>query len=91
MSATLSRSEAWSLLTLSAACVAIIANTFQGDGEPMIASLAFSGLAFAITFAFIRWIGPTFVKAGLKGRDLCKPIPKELYDPLPSRGSGPLD
>lgn len=72
MTTTLSRAEAWSLLTLSAACVGIIVNTFHGDGEPLIASLAFSGIAFAFTFSLIRWLGDVFMKANLKGRDMSK-------------------
>ncbi|KAK3338323.1 hypothetical protein B0H65DRAFT_512177 [Neurospora tetraspora] len=67
-----------SLLALSAACVAVLANTFQGDGYPLIASLALSGLAFSATFSMIRWLGPTFMKAGLKGVDMSKHQKKEL-------------
>ena len=72
MSNALSKAETFGLLALSAACVGIIANTFQGDGEPLIASLAFSGIAFAFTFSLIRWLGDTFMAAGLKGRDMSK-------------------
>ena len=72
MTSTLTRSEAWSLLTLSAACVGILVNTFQGDGEPLVASLAFSGIAFAFTFSLIRWLGGIFVRANIKGRDMSK-------------------
>lgn len=79
MSTTLSGAEAWSLLTLSTACVAIIINTFHGDGEPLIASLAFSGLAFALTFSLIRWLGDVFMKANLKGRDMSKLKTIEMY------------
>ena len=70
--ATLSRVEAWSLVALLGACFSIIANTFQGDGEPLIAALAFSGLAFASTYALTRWLGPKFISIGLKGRDMSK-------------------
>lgn len=77
-STSLSRTEALSLLALTAACVAILANTLQGDGEPLIASLALSGLAFAACFALIRWLGPTFIKAGLKGVDMSKHHRKEI-------------
>jgi UDP-N-acetylglucosamine--dolichyl-phosphate N-acetylglucosaminephosphotransferase len=80
MTAVLSRSEAWSLLALTFVCLGIVANTFQGDGEPLIVSLAFSGLAYAATYALIRWLGPTFISAGLKGRDMGKPSKKEMYD-----------
>ena len=78
MAATLSRQETWSLLALFGTCGAILANTFQGDGAPLVASLAFSGLAFSSTYAFVRWSGPSFMKAGLKGKDLGKAIPKEM-------------
>ncbi len=82
MNSTLSRVEAWSLLTLSAACVGIIVNTFQGDGEPLIASLAFSGIAFSFTFSLIRWLGDRFIKANLKGRDMSKLKKVEMYEVL---------
>jgi UDP-N-acetylglucosamine--dolichyl-phosphate N-acetylglucosaminephosphotransferase len=78
MTVALSTSEAWSLLTLVAACCGIIVNTFQGDGAPLIVSLAFSGLAFSAAYVLIRWLGPTFIKAGLKGRDMSKPVRKEM-------------
>ena len=76
--AALGRTEKLSLLSLSAACIGIIANTFQGDGEPLIASLAFSGLAFAFTFCLIRWLGNAFMAAGLKGKDLSKARKPEM-------------
>ena len=79
MTTNLSKVESWNLLTISAACVGIIVNTFHGDGEPLIASLAFSGLAFALTFSLIRWLGDTFMKANLKGRDMSKLRNTEMY------------
>ena len=79
MSATLSKQETWSLLGLFVACIAVIANTFQGDGEPLIASLAFSGIAFASSYSMIRWLGPVFMKAGLKGKDMSKVRKVEMY------------
>lgn len=72
MLSTLTDREAWSLLALSIASFGIIANTCQGDGEPLIASLAFSGLAFSITYSLIRWLGNTFIMANLKGKDMSK-------------------
>lgn len=72
MSTALSSTEAWSLLSLCLACVAVLANTFQGDGEPLIASMAFSGLAFASCYSLIRWLGDAFIRRGFKGKDLCK-------------------
>lgn len=79
MNTTLTRTETWSLLTLVVACLGIIVNTFQGDGEPLIASLALSGIAFAATFCMIRWLGPVFMKAGLKGKDMSKLKQHEMY------------
>ena len=72
MITTLSGTETLSLFALSAACVGIIANTFHGDGEPLIASLAFGGIAFTFAFCLIRWLGNIFMAANLKGRDMSK-------------------
>jgi UDP-N-acetylglucosamine--dolichyl-phosphate N-acetylglucosaminephosphotransferase len=71
-SSSLSRPETLTLLSLSAASLAIIANTFHDDGEPLIASMALSILAFSLCFAMIRWLGPRFMAAGFKGRDMSK-------------------
>lgn len=79
MIAVLSRTESWCLLAFASACVGLLANTFHGDGEALVVSLAFSGLAYSATYALIRWLGPTFIKAGLKGRDMSKPIKKDMY------------
>jgi UDP-N-acetylglucosamine--dolichyl-phosphate N-acetylglucosaminephosphotransferase len=69
----LSRTETVNLGALSIVCIAIFVRTLDADdGEPLIASLALSGFAFAATYAMIRWLGPTFIKAGMKGRDLSK-------------------
>jgi len=64
--------EAYSLASLSLACVGMLANSLQGEGEPLIASIALSGLAFAFSYALLRWLGNAFMKLGFKGRDLCK-------------------
>ncbi|KAL1999197.1 hypothetical protein VTN02DRAFT_4897 [Thermoascus thermophilus] len=77
-SATLTRRETWSLLALVGASLGVIVNTFQGDGEPLIASVALSGIAYAATFSLIRWLGPVFMKAGLKGKDMAKPRKPEM-------------
>ncbi|KAI2607352.1 glycosyl transferase family 4-domain-containing protein [Hypoxylon fragiforme] len=71
-SSTLSRTETLYLTGLALVCVAVLIRTFEGEGEPLIASAALSGLAFASSYAMIRWLGPTFMKAGLKGRDMSK-------------------
>ncbi|KAL2061657.1 hypothetical protein VTL71DRAFT_7034 [Oculimacula yallundae] len=78
----LSFTESLSLLSLTLACVGIISNTFRGDGEPLIASLAFSGIAFAASYSMIRWLGPTFMKAGLKGKDMSKVHKKEIPETM---------
>jgi len=72
MTAALTRTETWSLLVLFGTCAGIVANTLQGDGNPLSASIAFSGAAFAVSFCLIRWLGDTFMKAGLKGKDMSK-------------------
>ncbi|RYO75476.1 hypothetical protein DL766_002563 [Monosporascus sp. MC13-8B] len=72
-SSTLSRTETLNLSGLAVVCAVILARSFEnGEGEPLVASLCFSGLAFAASYAMIRWLGPTFVNAGLKGRDMSK-------------------
>ncbi|KAI0132699.1 glycosyl transferase family 4-domain-containing protein [Xylariales sp. AK1849] len=68
----LTRTETLSLAAVSLLCATLLANTFQGDGEALVASLSLSGLAFAASYAMIRWLGPSFIKAGLKGRDMAK-------------------
>ncbi|CCU83165.1 unnamed protein product [Blumeria hordei] len=78
----LSVTESTCLASISVACLAIIANAFFSDGKPLVASLAFSGLAFSMSFSMIRWLGPTFVKAGLKGKDMSKLHPKELPETM---------
>ena len=79
MSTTLSRTETYSLLSLALACVGVLANTFQGDGEPLIASIAFSGLAFCSSYALIRWLGQAFMRRGFKGKDMSKLKQTEMY------------
>ncbi|KAH6687739.1 glycosyl transferase family 4-domain-containing protein [Plectosphaerella plurivora] len=70
---TLSRNEVLALSAISFASLSLLANTFTGDdGAPLFASIALSFLAFSLCFAMIRWLGPTFVKVGLRGRDLSK-------------------
>jgi UDP-N-acetylglucosamine--dolichyl-phosphate N-acetylglucosaminephosphotransferase len=69
-------------MSLTFACFGIIANTFHGDGEPLIASLAFSGIAFAASYSMIRWLGPTFMKSGLKGKDMSKLHKKEIPESM---------
>ncbi|PWY73596.1 UDP-N-acetylglucosamine-dolichyl-phosphate N-acetylglucosaminephosphate transferase [Aspergillus heteromorphus CBS 117.55] len=81
-SSSLSHWETWRLLVLVGACVGILLNTFQGEGAPLVASTAFSGIAFAVTFSLIRWLGPVFMKAGLKGKDMAKPRRPEIPETM---------
>ncbi len=68
----LTRPETYTLSGLSLASLAILVNAWRSDGEPLFASVAISGLAFAFTYALIRWTGEVFIKRGYKGRDLSK-------------------
>jgi UDP-N-acetylglucosamine--dolichyl-phosphate N-acetylglucosaminephosphotransferase len=80
MSSTLSSKETYALLSLSLACFGVLLNTFKdGSGEPLIASIAFSSLAFAFCYALIRWLGAAFIRRGFKGKDLCKHKQVEMY------------
>lgn len=78
ISTSLSRTEIISNATLTIACFAVLANVFQGDGNPVSASLAFSGIAFSASYCMIRWLGAVFMKAGLHGRDMSKTKKVEL-------------
>ena len=74
----LTRTETLSLWAVLGISVAILVKILQGEGEPLFASIAISGVAFSVTYAMIRWLGPTFIKAGLKGKDMSKTNPKEI-------------
>lgn len=75
---TLTSAETWRLVLLVGAGISILVNTFQGDGAPLVVSIALTSIAFATTFSLIRWLGPTFIKAGLKGKDMAKPRKPEM-------------
>lgn len=77
-STALTTTETISLVALSWASIAVLANTFRGEGEPLIASIAFSALAFAACYALIRWLGDAFIRRGFKGKDLCKTKKTEM-------------
>lgn len=61
------------LLSLVGVCCALLYTVFSGDGEPLVASLAFSGIAFAATYCLICWLGDEFKRVDLKGCDKSKP------------------
>jgi UDP-N-acetylglucosamine--dolichyl-phosphate N-acetylglucosaminephosphotransferase len=69
------------LFTLTGSCTGLIYTVFTGDGEPLIASLGFSGLAFVATYCLICWLGDAFMKAGFKGKDRSKRDQREMCVP----------
>lgn len=84
---SLTAKEALYLSLLTVTCCGIVAHSLRGDVEPVLVSVAFSGIAFAFTYSLIRWLGKAFMKAGLKGRDMSKLRKEEMYvqglPPLP--------
>lgn len=82
-SSSLSLRETLTTLSIALLCVTLLLKTLsRTNGEPLIASLAFSGIAFSSTYSMIRWLGPTFMRAGLKGRDLSKRDRKEIPETM---------
>ncbi|KAI9650937.1 tunicamycin resistance protein [Ciborinia camelliae] len=82
-SSSLTRRESLAHLSLALACLAILLKTLSREnGEPLIASLAFSGIAYSATYSMIRWLGPTFMRAGLKGKDLSKRDRREIPETM---------
>ncbi|KHJ33208.1 putative udp-n-acetyl-glucosamine-1-p transferase [Erysiphe necator] len=82
MISSLSNAESLTLSSLSLSAFLVIAQVLRDDSEPLFASIAFSVIAFAASYAMIRWLGPTFLQAGLKGRDLSKPHKKEIPETM---------
>lgn len=74
----LSGTETYSLSGLAVLCFAVLFNAWKSDGEPLFASLAISGLAFAFSYCVIRWTGDVFLNRGYKGKDLSKKNPIEM-------------
>lgn len=81
----LSSTETYSLGLVVVACLAILYNAWQSDGEPLFASLAISGIGYAFSYALIRWTGDVFLKRGYKGRDMAKKNPIEMWVLLSAR------
>ena len=69
---TLSDKEIVNLLLLASVSFGVLLKTFQGDGQPIVASIAFSAIAFSATYSMIVWLGKAFLAAGLKGQDVSK-------------------
>lgn len=74
----LTATEGYSLSALSVTCLAILYSAFQSNGEPLYASLAIGGLAFAFAYALVQWTGDVFIKRGYKGRDMSKKNATEM-------------
>ncbi|PHH69098.1 hypothetical protein CDD80_7016 [Ophiocordyceps camponoti-rufipedis] len=72
MSSSLTLPETLTLTTLSTTALATLTHTIRTQGEPLAASFALSLAAFALCYAMIRWLGPAFMRAGLRGRDMGK-------------------
>jgi len=66
------------LFSLVGACCGLLYTVFQGDGEPLIASLGFSGIAFAASYCLICWLGNEFKRVGFKGIDRSKADKREM-------------
>ncbi|GAB7351934.1 hypothetical protein MBLNU459_g2472t1 [Dothideomycetes sp. NU459] len=78
MPGALSNSEVLALCTCSGTSLSVLVNTWKTDGAPIFASLALSGLAFAASYAVIRWTGDAFMRAGRKGKDMSKKVAIEI-------------
>ena len=74
----LTSTETYSLSVLSVACISVLVNAWRSDGEPLFASLAISGVAFAFSYALIPWTADVFVRRGFSGKDLSKRNPTVL-------------
>ncbi|KAI5793248.1 glycosyl transferase family 4-domain-containing protein [Geopyxis carbonaria] len=70
------------LFTLCGACIGLIWTVFAGDGEPLVASLGFAGLAFAATYCLITWLGEAFKRVGFVGRDRSKRDKREIPETM---------
>ncbi|EMF10628.1 UDP-GlcNAc-1-phosphate transferase [Sphaerulina musiva SO2202] len=68
----LSGTETTALASISFACLTVLVSSWRNDGEPLYASLAISGLAYAFTYCTIRWTGDVFIKQGFGGDDRSK-------------------
>ena len=77
----LSNTETLSLCAISVASLAILARAIQ-EGEPLVSSLALSGIAFSSTYSLVRWLGDVFMAAGLKGKDMSKPRKVDLPETM---------
>ena len=77
----LSSTETLSLAAITLASGTVLWNAVR-EGEPLISSIAMSGLAFTSAFCLIRWLGSVFMRAGLKGKDMSKPKKLEIPETM---------
>ncbi|KAF3919181.1 Phospho-N-acetylmuramoyl-pentapeptide-transferase [Arthrobotrys entomopaga] len=78
----ISTKEYLALFTLMSGCTAIIIAAFRSHGEPIVASLGFSGFAFAATYCLIPWLGDAFKRVGFKGKDMAKTHRPEIPETM---------
>ncbi|GAB7331448.1 hypothetical protein MBLNU13_g02862t1 [Cladosporium sp. NU13] len=78
----LTSTETYSLSVLSIACISVLVNAWCSDGEPLFASLAISGVAFAFSYALIPWTADVFIRRGFSGKDLSKRNPTVLPEAM---------
>ena len=78
---SLSNTEVLYLSAVSLASTAVLWNAVR-EGEPLISSLALSGIAFSFAYSLIRWLGRVFMAAGLKGKDMSKPRKVEIPETM---------
>lgn len=74
----LTSTETYSLSVLAIACISVLVNAWRSDGEPLFASLAISGVAFAFSYALVPWTGDVFIRRGFSGKDFSKRNPTVL-------------
>ncbi|KAI5291801.1 tunicamycin resistance protein [Ascosphaera aggregata] len=74
MGTKLSLTESLTLSAIALGCLAVLRKTVTvlDHEDPLYASLALSGIGFAASYALITWCGPTFMRVGLKGKDMNK-------------------
>jgi UDP-N-acetylglucosamine--dolichyl-phosphate N-acetylglucosaminephosphotransferase len=67
---------------VSLTAVSGVALIFNSQGNPLVTSVGFSLTGFAISYVMIPRLGPSFIKIGLKGRDLSKKDRPELPETM---------
>lgn len=75
----LSATEFWSLAVLMAASAVIFSAAIaHDDPQPIVTSIALSGMAFAAAYYLIIFAASSLGRIGLKGTDMSKKVKKEI-------------